>query len=161
MIEDTIEVMLSMNYDNYFETYSSEEELIALPVDYTLEAALINNDIIYTQDRSFHVDRLIEFLDRLNKGIPDKIRITHFDTEETAFTGVIQYNGNAILATFDTSRNNCNRYFIHYYGTHLVAQVRYQDRPEVILEDYYLVTTNRNILIFTHFMEDNLNTTSD
>lgn len=135
--------------DSELNQYSPEEELASLPRDYTLEKAISYNDVVSDVRRTYNTDRFFKFLDNVNNGIPDKIRITEFGIDGPPSIRILQYDGNIIRSLTDATRYITNQYY-DYYGYQIVSQTRNWYGEE--LEDYFLITVdNKRIIIFTIF----------
>ncbi len=92
-------------------------------VQYTLETALSNNDVIYTTNTSYNYDRFLEFLNNVNSGKPDKIRIVYYGFEGQILISILQYDGNIIRITFDATRNQTSETYDSFYGYQIISQV--------------------------------------
>lgn len=136
--------------DSELNQYSPEEELAALPRDYTLEMAVSNNDVIYTTNKSYNTDRFLEFLNKVNNGISDKIRITSYGIDGPVTTSILQYDGNIIRFIADVERFGINEYY-SFYGYQIISQTR--NRLGRILQDFSLITIeNKSVPVFMNFL---------
>jgi len=122
---------------------SPETELSLLPIDYTRETAVMNNDIMFDQFIAYNVNRFYEFLDNVNNRIPDKIRITLYGIDGPATTSILQYNGDFIRLTIDETRYGYNDEYFNYYGNQIISYV--QEKSGTIYETYYLITKNNEL----------------
>ena len=135
--------------DSEFDQYSPEKELASLPRDYMLEMALRNNDVVSDIRRTYNTDRFYKFLDNVNNGMPDKIRITQFGIDGPPTISILQFDGNIIREFTDATRFQVNQYYDNY-GYQIVSQTRKWYGEE--LEDYFLITVdNKPRIIFTIF----------
>jgi len=138
--------------DSELNQYSPEEELASLPSDYTREMAINNNDVIYDYNRNYNTDRFFRFLDNVNNGIPDKIRIVYFGFEGQILISILQYDGNIIRITFDATRNQTSETYDSFYGYQIISQIH--QRAGKKLETYYLLSIdNKLIPVFTNILE--------
>jgi len=130
-----------MNYYIYYDEFSPEKELSSLPRNYTREIAHRNNDMMYDQIASYNTDRFLRFIDNLNRGIPDRIRITTFGIDRPAVPSILQYNGYVIRLTSDATRYGVRNEYDNFYGYLIVSQI--QQRAGITYEvasDVNLIT---------------------
>jgi hypothetical protein len=72
---------------------AAERYLLSLPRDYTPEMAIYNNDILYDRyARTFNLERLLDFINNVNNGIPDCVTLTTYGMDGPAVTKVLQWN---------------------------------------------------------------------
>lgn len=102
----------------YNNSYDAKEELELLPRNYPLELAIKNNDVvIYDSGFATHnLDRFYKFLDNLEKGIEDKIRIAWYGIDGYPTTSILEFNGNIIKYTIDATRDGISKKPYIYYG---------------------------------------------
>jgi hypothetical protein len=132
-----------MDFYNFYEDYSPEEELSALPRDYTIETALRYNDIIFHINKSINSERFLEFIEHFVNGIPDKIRITTFGVDGPVSILILLFDGNRIRLTADETRYGKEDYY-DYYGNQIVSKIR--DAGGRTLEDYSLLTEENKLI---------------
>lgn len=141
-----------MNYYIYYDEFSPERILSSIPKNLTPEMALHDNDIIFDQTASYNTDWLLEFMNKLNRGIPDRVIIATFGIDGPAVTSLLQYDGNMIRLTIDSSRNGVQKEYTNFYGYQIDSQIRHLDG--VTSEIYYLVTTDNQLIpFFTNIMK--------
>lgn len=129
--------------------YEHAIELASIPKDYSLEMALQHNDIVENVFLSYNTERLLEFIENVRNGIPDKVRISSFgvDNPLSPAISILQYDGEMIIYTVDTTRSGIFNNYVTYYGPKI--ELRKRARNDIEILDYYLVTyDNRDILIF-------------
>lgn len=85
---------LIIKMENYINDCLLETELSLLPINYTIDIALRNNDIIYDQIKSYNTSRFINFIENFENGVLDKIRITKYEIDSKATTSILQFDGN-------------------------------------------------------------------
>jgi hypothetical protein len=135
--------------------YEQEMELSRLPIEYTINMALENNDVIKYGVVPYNAKRLELFiLNYLNK-MPDKVRIIDYgiDSGYNPAIGILQYNGEYIVYTQryyrfpeDTQAN-----YQTYYGGRM--RERYRRNDSKLLRDYLLVTFNNiEITVFSELL---------
>ena len=77
-----------------------------LPVEYTLEAAKENGDLVIDgAGNVYNEDRLILFLDKVDKKLPCKVRRTTFTIEGNAIIYDFEYSGKYFAVTADATRD--------------------------------------------------------
>lgn len=101
--------------------------LESLPKNYTMKEAMENGDIVFTFKESYNIERLKEFLNKVELQVPAMIRITHFTRE-----------GNAIITDITYNEQN-NEYFLYRSDT---TRDTYSDNPQ------------RNQIIFSYIQSD-------
>lgn len=124
--------------------YSTIEDLSLIPYNYSFEQAYRNNDIIFDQLKSYHVKRLSEFIENMEHGISDRIRIVKFVFDGKATIAYLQFNGENIRYTIDVSRFNPDLKFITYSGSTLFSHTEYDKKKEY--EVYYLITNMHEVV---------------
>ncbi|MDF2537233.1 MAG: hypothetical protein K0S76_254 [Herbinix sp.] len=140
-----------MNFHNNGK-YSPEEELASLPGDYTRKMAINNNDVLYDYNRNYNTDKFFRFLNNVNNGIPDKIRITSFGIDGPAAIRILQYDGYIIRSITDVTRYIPNQYYDDY-GYQIISQIR-KSLSGAVLEDYFLITIdNKPVTIFSVYLQ--------
>lgn len=135
-----------MDINNYFEHYSAEEMLAALPRNYTIEMALYNNDIIDAQIKNYNFERLDQFIENVNLGIPDTVRITKFGIDGSPITVVLQYDGNIIKYTSDVSRFDTTQNYITFYGYKIYTDILH--RYGMVFRTYNLIECDNSVFQF-------------
>lgn len=124
-------------------------ELTSIPKDYTTEMAIKHNDIVENVFLSYNTERLLQFIENVKNGVPDKVRISSFgvDNPFSPTISILQYDGEMIIYTVDTSRGGIFNNYVTYYGN--IMELRKRTRNDIEILDYYLVTyDNRDVLIF-------------
>ena len=77
-----------------------------LPEKYTPELACKNGDVVASSKiGTINTEKFIKFIDNVNKGNKDRIRITSFTIEGGAIIQDIIYNGENIVLIQDTTRD--------------------------------------------------------
>lgn len=143
---------LNNRMENYINDYSLENELSLLPINYTIDIALRNNDLIYDQMKSYNTERFINFIENYEKGILDKIKITKFEIDSKATTSILQFDGNIIQYTIDVSRFNTSEKYITYFGHKMFSHTECIHKKE--FEVYYLITNKSNVVdVFVDLMQ--------
>lgn len=135
-----------MDFNNYFERYSAEEMLSALPRNYTRAMALYNNDIVDDQLEDYNFERLDDFIKNVNLGIPDTVRITQFGIDGPPETVILQYDGNIIKYTADTTRVEAIQNYYTFYGHKIYTDIL--QRYGMVYRTYNLIRCNNNIFQF-------------
>lgn len=119
--------------------YSKEHvtELAALPETYTVDMAVRNKDVVLSAVRPHNTERFYGFLSNIDKGIPDKIRISEYepDTPDISVKSILQYDGSSIIYTVFRSASQT------YYGDKIIASCRNND-----IFDYYLTTSDAQLI---------------
>ncbi|WOO35813.1 hypothetical protein R2R35_18715 [Anaerocolumna sp. AGMB13020] len=89
------------------------------------EIAINNNNVVVNQSDPFNSERFYEFLSNVEKGIPDKIRITRygFDNPEMALRTILEYNGTYYIFTITGDTTSPKS----YYGNELTLKRRTPD----------------------------------
>lgn len=135
-----------MDINNYFEHYSAEEMLAALPRNYTKEMALYNNDIVDDQLEDYNFERLDQFIENVNLGIPDTVRITKFGIDGPPVTVVLQYDGNIIKYTADTTRVEAVPNYFTFYGYKIYTDIL--QRYGMVFRTYNLIEFDNKVFQF-------------
>jgi len=112
-------------------------ELNALSRPYPIEMAIKNNDIVVNQSDPYNNERFFEFLSNTEKGIPDKIRIAAFESDNADIStkSILQYDGSSIIYTVFRKDSRT------YYGDKIIASCRSND-----IFDYYLTTNDSQMV---------------
>ncbi len=126
--------------------HQHEKELSLLPTDYTFQMALNNDDVIALGAQPYNLIRMQQFLNHVENGVPDKIRITIFNVDGYPTISTLQYDGYNIIFT--------RRYFVKddinyitYYGGKILVKFREDSYDRI--KDYILVTyDNDDVYIF-------------
>lgn len=132
-----------MDINNYFEHYSAEEMLAALPRNYTREMALYNNDIVDEQIKDYNFERLDQFIRNVNLGIPDTVRITEFGIDGPPVTIVLQFDGNIIKYTADTTRVDAIPNYFTFYGYKINTDIL--QRYGMVYQTYNLIKCDNSV----------------
>lgn len=126
--------------------YESERDLSTLPLDYSLDIALENKDIISYGVKSYHTMRLQLFMDHTEKYIPDKVRITEFGTNGTVIISILQYDGSTIVYSQRHVIENSIKYAT-YTGYRM--KVRLKSKKMRRYKQYLLCTfSNIELIVF-------------
>lgn len=96
------------------------------------------------------MDRFYEFLDNLKNGIKDKIRITEYYVDGPPVIKILDYNGNVIKLTIDSTRYGMVNEPYVFYG-------HYIDEKDEIIGDYlvksfYLINDNKEKSIIEYII---------
>lgn len=126
--------------------HQHDKELSLLPTDYTFQMALNNGDVIALGAQPYYLIRIQQFLNNVENGIPDKIRITIFNVDGYPTISILQYDGYNIIFT--------RRYFVKddinyitYYGSEILVKFREDSYDRI--KDYILVTYDKgDVYIF-------------
>jgi hypothetical protein len=124
-------------------------ELASIPKDYSIEMALQHNDIVENVFLSYNTQRLLEFIENMRNGVPDKVRISSFgiDNPLSPTISILQYNGEMIIYTIDTNRGGLFINYVTYYEPKI--ELRKRTHKDIEILDFYLITyDNRDIFIF-------------
>ena len=73
---------------------------------YTSETAIKNGDVVNLHGKEYNVEKLEQFMENVKKGVNDKIRITQYTVEGGAIITDLEYDGEKINYTYDTTRDN-------------------------------------------------------
>lgn len=114
------------------QTYSATEELKSLPRYYPYELAKKNNDIIVSSAETYNIDRLYTFLKHTKDGTPDRVRINIYGIDGPVTLAILEYDGDLITYTVDTSRYN-NDSYITYKGPYILVE-------DEVFSNHYLKT---------------------
>jgi len=136
--------------------------LQTVPLDYTVDMAYVNYDILQTPDaRSINTGRLNLFIQNVENGIPDCVFVTTFGLDGPATTSILKFDGRNITYTIDNRRFNIeNRgndsldtsirtYNIRYLYTDITSA------DNLFTTNYHAVTTDNldytiyNDIVFT------------
>ncbi|ABX41479.1 DUF4362 domain-containing protein [Lachnoclostridium phytofermentans] len=121
----------------------AEQYLRSLPRDYTPGMALENNDILYDgYARTYNLDKLLEFINNVNSGIPDFVTVTTFGMDGPAVTSVLQFNRNQIIYTLDMTRSPLEDKIITIVGNRI--DVHTQNMYGTLVTFYDLIDINNN-----------------
>jgi hypothetical protein len=133
-------------------SYDANEELLTLPREYPVELAKKNNDVVIYNSgfTTYNLDRFYEFLDNLKNGIKDKIRITEYYVDGPPVIKILDYNGNVIKLTIDSTRYGMVNEPYVFYG-------HYIDEKDEIIGDYlvksfYLINDNKEKSIIEYII---------
>jgi hypothetical protein len=120
--------------------YSKEHvtELETLPETYTVDMAVKNKDVVLSAVRPHNTERFYGFLSNIDKGIPDKIRITAFESDNADIStkSILQYDGSSIIYTVFRKDSTT------YYGDKIIASCRNNND----IFDYYLTTADSQMV---------------
>lgn len=120
---------------------AAEQYLLSLPRDYTPEMEKNNNDILYdSYARTYNLERLLDFINNVNNGVPDYVTVTTYGMDGPAVTKVLQYNGNTIIYTYDGTRYPYENKIITYIGDKI--DINTQNMYGVIVTFYDLIDFN-------------------
>ena len=91
-----------MNY-NYHQEHVAE--LKTIPENYSIEAAIQNNEIVVSPVLQNNTKRFYEFLSNYERGLTDKVRIISYgiDNPEVSSRAILEYNGKFFIYTFDST----------------------------------------------------------
>jgi hypothetical protein len=128
------------------EQIQNEIELSSYPLEYSLEDARENGDIILYGVLPFNTKRLQLFIYNVINKTPDKVVLTKYGIDGYPTIGILEYTGNDIIYTdryyFDNKLN-----YVTYYGYNIIE--KYRKRNDRLLRDYYLQTyDNDEIILF-------------
>lgn len=115
----------------------AEFELASLPVNYSLEKALQQKDIIRYGTQSYNTNRIQQFIENANNNIEDKIRITNYSDNTSPTIGVLMFNGSSIIFTQRHIIDNRLKYAT-YYGHSIKSKFRTKRN---LKEKVYLLVT--------------------
>ena len=76
-----------------------------VPGKYNYEDAVKNGDVVDLHGKMINTDKLNNFVDNVDKGHQDKVRITRYTIEGDPILYTLEYNGKIINYTVDTSRD--------------------------------------------------------
>jgi hypothetical protein len=116
-------------------TYPTET---AIP--YPLETAMRNGDIVGGRRIQYNVEKLTKFMKNVKGGSKDKIRITKYTTEGGAIITDLDYDGNKIDYTNDTTRDGM--------GVRKIEKKKFNSIYKTA-SSYYLKNPFEDILIYT------------
>lgn len=108
---------------------------------YTSEIAIKNGDVVNFHGKEYNVEKLEQFLSNVKKGNNDKIRITQYTFEGAAIITDLDYDGNVINYTYDTTRDD--------YGIKKIENKKLDgDTIYKSGSNYYLKASPDNILLY-------------
>lgn len=87
---------------------------------YTPKEAVLNGDVVVNNHIIYNKGRLFDFLDNLERGEFDKINITTYGVDGPAKKSILEYDGNMITHTVDTSGYGNMEKSRTYYGICIV-----------------------------------------
>ncbi len=123
------------NYDEH--SLRLQKELEALPRNYTELIARRNKDIVINTNMNYNLGRFLIFLENIQNGISDKIRITTYGVDRPPTTSILFYDGYLLTFVVDVTRFS-TMLFYYYYGYEIKTNKRWLDDDVII--DYNLLT---------------------
>jgi hypothetical protein len=91
----------------FFGTGCSKENKPTLrESNYTTEMAINNGDAVNIHGKKYNVEKLDNFIKNVEADNKDKIRITTYTVEGDPIITNLEYDGNNIIYTHDTTRDN-------------------------------------------------------
>jgi hypothetical protein len=107
---------------------------------YTFETAIKNGDIVNMHGKRYNIEKLDKFIENVNKGKKDKIRITNYTIEAGAIITDLDYDGGTINYRYDNTRDA--------YGSPTIKKMKF--RSDSIYKSgskYFLINEPNDILI--------------
>lgn len=115
-------------------------DLSILPKKYTFEMARGNGDVVWTHTEAYNLERIEDFMDNIENGIEDMIRVTAFTKEGDAIVKDLEYDGEVINLTIDSTRDKFseNPDIEKYEFKRLVIEKRYSEDYRGTFIEYWL-----------------------
>jgi hypothetical protein len=95
------------------------------------------------------MDGFYNFLVNVNYGIPDKVRITYYETDGPVAVSILHYDGSKIRFVTDASRFGINDYY-DAIGSRIVSQTK--STQGRVLEEYILITEDNKYAKIFHII---------
>ena len=133
------------NYDEH--SLRLQKELEALPRNYTELIARRNKDIVINTNMNYNLGRFLIFLENIQNGISDKIRITTYGVDRPPTTSILFYDGYLLTFVVDVTRFS-TMLFYYYYGYEIKTNKRWLDDDVII--DYNLLTLEQKEIPLLH-----------
>ena len=130
----------------YADALKIYQDLTPLPKKYTLNMALENNDIVWTHEDIYNLEKLNLFVENVQKKVPDMIRVVGFTKEGDPIIKDLEYDGEIIELTEDSTLDkfssnpsiNVNEY------TKILIEKRYSEHYKGYFIEYLLKSNKDN-----------------
>jgi hypothetical protein len=108
---------------------------------YTYETAIKNGDVVDFHRDQYNTEKLEKFMENVQNGIKDKVRITGYTIEGGAIITDLEFDGKIIKYTYDNTRDG--------FGTPTIEKKKF-NANSIYKSDskYYLKSSPNDILIF-------------
>ena len=124
-----------------------QHELSSLPFNYSLQMGMYYNDVISDGEKPYNVDRLRTFLHNINNKMPDKLRITIYETVGYPTLRILQYDGTDIIfTTREITREGTH--YITFYGDQLITRIAINKNRKI--QDFILLTYDKKEIAVFH-----------
>lgn len=116
------------------------EDLSSLPKEYTLDMAKENGDVIWTHKEVYNLEKLNTFMNNVQNGTKDMIRVVGFTIEGDPIIQDLEYNGEVINLTYDSTRDefSANPSISTYEYREIVIETSYNEHYKGDFIEYYL-----------------------
>lgn len=116
------------------------KNLSSLPKKYTLDMAKENGDVVWIHKEIYNLEKLTTFMNNVENGINDMIRVVGFTIEGDSIIQDLEYNGEVINLTYDSTRDkfSSDSSIKTYEYRDIVIKQRYNEDYKGDFIEYYL-----------------------
>jgi hypothetical protein len=108
---------------------------------YTSETAIKNGDIVDVHGKQYNAEKLEKFVENVQNGIKDKVRITKYTVEGGAIIWDLEFYGKKINCTYDSTRDG--------FGVPTIEKKKFSaDSIYKSGSRYYLKNSPNDILLY-------------
>lgn len=124
-----------------FETESKKEDSTLAEQRYYVEFAIQNGDVVDVHGQHYNEEKLEQFMVNVKKRRNDKVRITRYTIEGDALIIDLEFDGEKIYYTYDTTRDA--------YGEHGVFKKEFPaDSIYKTGSEYYLKDSSDEVWLY-------------